>query len=110
MRRFMCMHAQEVLFSNKIYKKACNIFLKMVVKKLFSLQNVIKKIVGNALLFGKNCLQIPKMVTPPIKNNSPSLIVLLNPKSTGLFSPGAALGGVFYPPPPVKLDPYILES
>ena len=40
----MCMHAQEVFFfSNKIYKKACNVFLKMVVKKLFSLQNVMKK-------------------------------------------------------------------
>ena len=33
----MCMHAQEVFFSNKVYRKACNIFLKMVVKKLFSL-------------------------------------------------------------------------
>ena len=40
----MCMHAQEVLFSNKIYKKACNIF-KNGRKKLFSLQNVMKKIV-----------------------------------------------------------------
>ena len=25
---FMCMHAQEVLFSNKTYKKACNVFEK----------------------------------------------------------------------------------
>ena len=40
----MCMHAQEVLFSNKIYKKPV-IFFKMMVKKLFSLQNVMKKIV-----------------------------------------------------------------
>ena len=40
----MYMHAQEVLFSNNIYKKACNIF-KMIVKKLFLLQNVMKKIV-----------------------------------------------------------------
>ena len=38
----MCMHAQEVFFlSNKIHKKACNT-LKMVVKKSFSLQNVMK--------------------------------------------------------------------
>ena len=36
----------------------------MVVKKLFPLQNVMKKIVRNALLFKKNCLQVPKMVTP----------------------------------------------
>ena len=42
----MCMHAQEVFFfSNNIYKKACKVFLKMGVKKLFSLQNVMKKIV-----------------------------------------------------------------
>ena len=54
MRLFMCMHAQEVFFfSNKIYKKACNIFIKMVVKKMFPLQNVMKKIVWNPLLFKK---------------------------------------------------------
>ena len=41
----MCMHTQEVFFfSNKIHKKACNVFLKMVVKKLFSSQNVMKKL------------------------------------------------------------------
>ena len=32
-----------------------------------------------------------------------------NSKSTGLFPPGAALGGCF-PPPYVRLDPDILES
>ena len=36
----MCIHAQEVFISNKIYKK-----FKKVVKGLFSLQNVMKKIV-----------------------------------------------------------------
>ena len=42
----MCMHAQEVFFSsNKIYKKSLECFLKMIVKKLFSLQIVMKKIV-----------------------------------------------------------------
>ena len=40
----MCMHAQELFISNKIYKKPVT-FFKMVVKKLFSLQNVMKKIV-----------------------------------------------------------------
>ena len=40
----MCMHAQEVFISNKIYKMPV-MFFKMVVKKLFSLQNVMKKIV-----------------------------------------------------------------
>ena len=41
----MCMHAQEVLFSNKIYKKMPVTFFKNGRKKLFSLQNVMKKIV-----------------------------------------------------------------
>ena len=40
---FMCMHAQEVLFSNKTYKNPL-MFLKNDCKKLFSLQNVIKKL------------------------------------------------------------------
>ena len=39
----MCMHTQEMFISNKIYKKACNVF-KMVVNELFSLQNVMKKL------------------------------------------------------------------
>ena len=43
MRLFMCMHAQEVLFSNKTYKKPV-MFFKNDRKKLFSLQNVIKKL------------------------------------------------------------------
>ena len=38
----MCMHAQELLTSNKIYKKPVT-FFEMVVKKLSSLQNVMKK-------------------------------------------------------------------
>ena len=37
----MCMHAQEVFFSNKIYKKPVT-FFKNGCKKLFSLQNVMK--------------------------------------------------------------------
>ena len=40
----MCMHAQEVFFSNKIYKRPVT-FLKNGCKKLFPLQNVMKKIV-----------------------------------------------------------------
>ena len=40
----MCMHAHKVFISNKICKKACNVF-KMVIKKLFSLQNLMKIIV-----------------------------------------------------------------
>ena len=37
--------------------------------------------------------------------------VFINPKSTGLFSLGAALeGGGCFPPPSVKLDPDILGS
>ena len=40
----MCMHARKVFISNKIFKKPV-MFLKMVVKELFSLQNPMKKIV-----------------------------------------------------------------
>ena len=40
----MCMNTQEVIISNKIYKKACT-FLKMVLQKLLSLQDEMKKIV-----------------------------------------------------------------
>ena len=41
----MCMHAQEVVFfSKKIHKKPVT-FLKNGYKKLFPLQNVMKKIV-----------------------------------------------------------------
>ena len=60
---FMCMHAREVFFLNKIYKKACNIFL-MVIEKLFSLQNVIKKLFEMHYSSEKSCLQVPEMVTP----------------------------------------------
>ena len=31
----MCMYAQEVFFPNKIYRKACNVFLEMVMKNVF---------------------------------------------------------------------------
>ena len=41
----MCMHAQEVLFFQIRSIKSLSHFLKMVVKKLFPLQNVMKKIV-----------------------------------------------------------------
>ena len=34
----------------------------------------------------------------------------LNPKSTGPFSPGTALGGGVSSTPSIKLDPDILES
>ena len=40
----MCMHAQEVFTSNKIYRKACDTFQNGR-KKLLLLQNVMKKIV-----------------------------------------------------------------
>ena len=40
----MCMHTQKVFISNKIYKKPVT-FFKIAVKKLFSLQNVMRKVV-----------------------------------------------------------------
>ena len=42
-------------------------------KKMFSLQNVLKKLFEMHYSLEKDCLQVPKMVTPPHKNNGPSL-------------------------------------
>ena len=45
----MCMHAQEVFISNKIYKKACNVFLKCRKKIVFitkcNEKNCLKRII-----------------------------------------------------------------
>ena len=60
----MCMHAQEVLFSNKIYKKACNI-LKNDHKKIVFITKCNEKNCLKRITLKKNCLQVPKMVTPP---------------------------------------------
>ena len=50
----------------------------MVVKKLFSFQNLMKKLFETHYSLKKNCLKVPKMVTlpppPPDKNNGLSLI------------------------------------
>ena len=61
----MCMHAQEVSISNKIYKKACNIFQNG--RKKLSLQNVVKNLFETHYSLEKSRLQVPKMVPPPIK-------------------------------------------
>ena len=47
----------------------------MVVKILFSLQNVMEKLFEMHYSLEKNCMQVPKMVTPQLKNNDPSLRV-----------------------------------
>ena len=39
-------------------------------KKLFSLQNVMKKVVQSPMFLEKNCLQVPKMVTPVPKQST----------------------------------------
>ena len=62
----MCMHAQEVLFSNKIYKKACNIF-KNDRKKIVFITKCNEKNCLKHITLKKNCLQVPNMVTPLIK-------------------------------------------
>ena len=72
-----CVYActRSVFFQIRSIKKPVT-FFKMVVKKLFSLQNVMKKIVGNALLFRKELsasLKIGNPPPPPNKNNGPSL-------------------------------------
>ena len=63
----MCMHAREVFFFQirSIIKPVT--FLKMVVTKLFSLQNVMKRLFETHYSLEKNCLQVPKMVTPDKK-------------------------------------------
>ena len=62
----MCIHAQEVFFQIRSIKKPVT-FLKMVVKKLFSLQNVMKKLFETHYSLEKNCLQVPELVTTLIK-------------------------------------------
>ena len=54
------------VFSNKIYRKACNVF-KNGHKKLFSLQNVMKKVLSNALLFRKKLSASSKHGNPEDK-------------------------------------------
>ena len=77
----MCMHAQEVFFKYVT-------FFKNGHKKLFSLQNVMKRIVWNTLLFGKKLSASSKNGNPPIKNNGPSLRLSLalwyNIKTSGI--------------------------
>ena len=58
-------------------------FFKMVLKKLFSLQNLMKKVFETHYSLEKNCLQVTKMVTPPppppprYKYNGPCLNLTL---------------------------------
>ena len=60
----MCMHAQEVFFFQIRSIKRPVTFLKNGCKKLFSLQNVMKKLFETHYSLKKNCLQVPKMETP----------------------------------------------
>ena len=59
----MCIHAHKMFISNKIYKKACDVFQNGR-KKLFPLQNLMKKLFEKHYSLAKKCLQVPKMVTP----------------------------------------------
>ena len=59
----MCMHAQEVFISNKIYKKPVT-FFKMVFKKLFSSQNVMKKLFETHYSLEKKLSASPKNGPP----------------------------------------------
>ena len=58
----MCVHAQEVVFQIRSIKKPVT-FLKIVVIKLFSLQNVMKK---RAIFFRKKLSASPKNGNPPL--------------------------------------------
>ena len=59
----MRMNTQEVFISNKIHKKAFK-FFKMVVKKLFSLQNVMKKLFEMHFCSDKRLFASPKYGKP----------------------------------------------
>ena len=67
----MCMHAHKVFISNKIYRKACYVFLKMVIKNVFMTKSNEKNLF--ALSFRKKLSGSPNNGNPPIKNNGPSL-------------------------------------
>ena len=73
----MCMHAQEVLFQIRSIKKPVMLF-KNDRKKLFSLQNVMKKNCLKCTTLLKRLSASLKYGNPPpsIKNNGPSLIGL----------------------------------
>ena len=61
---FMCMHAQEGLFfSNKIYKKPVT-FFKNGCKKIVFITKCNEKNCLKCITLKKNCLQVPKVVTP----------------------------------------------
>ena len=61
----MPMHAQEVFFFlNKIYKKACNVFKNGCKKIVFITKCNEKKLFEIYYSLEKNCLRVPKMVTP----------------------------------------------
>ena len=61
----MCVHAQEVFFQIRSIKMPVT-FLKMVVKKLFSLQNIMKKLFEMHYSL-KNLSASPKNGNPPDK-------------------------------------------
>ena len=63
------MHAQEVLFSNKICKKPVT-FFKNGHKKIVFITKCDEKIVSNALLFGKKLSASPKNGNPLVKKRS----------------------------------------
>ena len=70
---FICMHAQEVLFSNKIYKKACNVFLKMIIKIIVFITKCNEKNCLKYITLEKKLSASPKNGNPSIKYNGPSL-------------------------------------
>ena len=61
----MCIHAQEVFsFQIRSIKKPV-IFLKNGCKKIVSVTKCNEKNCLKCITLNKNCLQVPKMVTPP---------------------------------------------
>ena len=61
----VCMH-KKCFFQIRSIEKPVT-FFKNGHKKLFSLQNAMKNLFEMHYSLEKNCLQVPKMVTPPNK-------------------------------------------
>ena len=77
MRLFMCMHAKEVFvfFQIRSIKNPVTIFKNGCKKIVFITKCNEKKLFETHYSLEKNCLQVPKMVTPP----PPRIKIMVHP-------------------------------
>ena len=73
---------RKCFFSNKIYKKACNIGCR----KIVSITKYNEKNCLKCITLQKKLSASPKNGNPPIKNNGPSLTKEVTPRDTKLVS------------------------